>query len=133
MDVFTPGDHGSTFGGNPLASAVGLEALKVMEEDDYALRSATLGAHLLSELRKIETPFITDVRGRGLFVGVEIDPALATAREVVMRLMARGILSKETHETVVRLAPPLVITQEQLDWAVEQIRAVLCEMEQDCL
>lgn len=104
-----------------------------MEEDNYNQRCTTLGAHLLSELRTIKSPFITDVRGRGLFVGVEIDPSLATAREVVLRLMDRGILSKETHETVIRLAPPLVITQEQLDWAVEQIRVVIGDMEDELL
>lgn len=133
MRVFTPGDHGSTFGGNPLAAAVGLEALDVMVDDGYAARSAELGAHLLAALRAVHSPFVRDVRGRGLFVGVEIDPARATAREVVERLLERGLLSKETHETVVRLAPPLIIEREQLDWAVLQLREVLAEMEDELL
>jgi ornithine--oxo-acid transaminase len=133
MDVFTPGDHGSTFGGNPLAAAVGLEALNVMVEDGYVERSAELGAYFLEQLRGVASPFVKELRGRGLFIGVDIDPELATAREVVLRLMDRGLLSKETHETVVRLAPPLIISREQLDWAVEQIRTVLGEMKVDLL
>ena len=130
LGLFQPGDHGSTFGGNPLAAAVGLEALEVLVDENLAGRSARLGDHLLEQLGAIDTPLIQALRGRGLFVGIEIDPKLATAREVVEGLMARGILSKETHETVVRLAPPLVITEEQLDWAVAQIREVLAEMDQ---
>jgi len=128
MDVFRPGDHGSTFGGNPLAAAVGLEALRVLEDEDLVGQSATKGAWLLGELRKIRSPLVKEVRGRGLFIGMEIDPARARARAVVERLMARGLLSKETHETVVRLAPPLAIPQALLEWALEQIHAVLAEM-----
>jgi len=128
MDVFHPGDHGSTFGGNPLAAAVGLEALKVLEEEKLAERSAELGGYLLEKLSGLKSPLIKSLRGKGLFVGIEIDPKLARAREVCERLMAKGILSKETHETVVRLAPPLVITREQIDWAVERIALVLAEM-----
>ncbi|MFU8821522.1 MAG: ornithine--oxo-acid transaminase [Gammaproteobacteria bacterium] len=129
MDVFRPGDHGSTFGGNPLAAAVGLEALRVLEDEDLVGQSATKGAWLLGELRKIRSPLIKEVRGRGLFIGMEIDPSRARARAVVERLMARGLLSKETHETVVRLAPPLAIPQALLEWALEQIHAVLAEMD----
>lgn len=125
MGVFHPGDHGSTFGGNALASAVALEALNLLVEDGLAERSAELGSYLLHALRDMRSPMIKEVRGRGLFIGIEIDPAQASAREVCERLMQRGILSKETHHTVVRLAPPLVITKEQLDWALEQLRAVL--------
>ena len=128
MAVFTPGDHGSTFGGNPLAAAVGLEALDVLVEEKLANRSADLGAYLLDKLADLKSPFIKSLRGKGLFVGIEIDPRRARAREVCERLMAQGILSKETHETVVRLAPPLVVTREQLDWAVERIGLVLAEM-----
>lgn len=130
MDVFHPGDHGSTFGGNPLAAAVGLAALDLLVEERLAERSAESGAWLLGELGKIKSPFIKELRGRGLFIGVEIDPQLATAREVCLRLMERGLLSKETHDTVVRLAPPLAIDRESLEWAVQQIREVLEEMEQ---
>ena len=130
MDIFVPGTHGSTFGGNPLAAAVGAEALRILDEEKLADRSREYGDYLMDALRKIESPLISEVRGSGLFVGVEIDPALGSAREVCERLMARGLLSKETHETVVRLAPPLVVTREQLDWAVTQIREVLQEMDE---
>lgn len=125
MGVFNPGDHGSTFGGNALASAVALEALDVLVDDHLAERSAQLGEYLLQALRDIPSQVIKEVRGRGLFIGLELDPARVSARRVCEQLMARGILSKETHQTVVRLAPPLVITKEQLDWALEQLRAVL--------
>lgn len=128
MEVFRPGDHGSTFGGNPLAAAVGLAALEVLEDEDLVAQSAAKGAWLLAELKKIDSPLVKEVRGRGLFIGLEIDPARAPARAVVERLMARGLLSKETHATVVRLAPPLGVPQELLAWAVTQIREVLAEM-----
>lgn len=129
MRVFTPGDHGSTFGGNPLAAAVGLEALNILVEDDLSACSASMGDYMLTKLRKLESPMIKEIRGLGLFIGVEIDPALSTAREVCERLMQRGILSKETHDTVVRLAPPLTISRSEIDWALDQIDAVLAEMD----
>ena len=129
MEVFRPGDHGSTFGGNPLGAAIGLEALNILVDERLPERSAELGAYLKSELETIESPLIAEIRGKGLFVGIEIDPKLGSARAVCEALMARGLLSKETHETVVRLAPPLVITKEQIDWAVTQIREVLAEMD----
>jgi len=129
MSVFAPGDHGSTFGGNPLAAAIGLEALNILVEEELAATSAEMGERLLRQLRALDSPLIRDVRGRGLFVGIEIDPALGSAREICESLMSRGLLSKETHETVVRLAPPLIITREQIDWAVEQIATVLTEMD----
>ncbi|HSC48581.1 MAG TPA: ornithine--oxo-acid transaminase [Gammaproteobacteria bacterium] len=128
MAVFTPGDHGSTFGGNPLAAAVGLEALDTLVDEKLAERSAELGPYLLEKLKGLKSPLIKGLRGKGLFVGIEIDAKLARAREVCERLMGQGILSKETHDTVVRLAPPLVITREQIDWAVERIALVLTEM-----
>ncbi|MDH4126643.1 MAG: aminotransferase class III-fold pyridoxal phosphate-dependent enzyme, partial [Gammaproteobacteria bacterium] len=128
MQVFSPGDHGSTFGGNPLAAAVGLEALNILVEERLAERSAELGEYLLAELAAIKSPLIKDLRGRGLFIGIEIDAGLAKAREVCEALMRRGILSKETHGTVVRLAPPLIISKTQIDRAVGQIRAVLQEI-----
>jgi ornithine--oxo-acid transaminase len=128
MEVFTPGDHGSTFGGNPLAAAVGLEALNILIDDDLASNSAVMGDRLITQLRAIRSPLIREVRGKGLFVGVEIDPQHASARDVCKALMQRGLLSKETHGTVVRLAPPLVINQTEIDWAVTQIRDVLDEM-----
>ena len=130
MEVFTPGDHGSTFGGNPLGAAVGLEALNILMEDQLAQNSARMGAYLLEELRKIDSPVVREVRGRGLFIGMEIDPEFATARAICEALMSRGLLSKETHETVVRLAPPLVIGKAELDWAVRQIREVIAEIDE---
>jgi len=129
MAVFSPGDHGSTFGGNPLAAAVGLEALRVLQDEDLAAESAAKGAWLLDALRGIDSPLVREVRGRGLFIGLDIDPARARARSIVERLMARGLLSKETHETVVRLAPPLGIPQALLEWSLEQIREVFAEMD----
>ena len=129
MDVFRPGDHGSTFGGNPLGAAVGLEALNIIVDEDLAARSAEQGAYLLAKLREIRSPLIREVRGRGLFIGVEIERSRCRARSVCEALMARGLLSKETHETVVRLAPPLVISRAQIDWAVQQIREVIEHME----
>jgi ornithine--oxo-acid transaminase len=133
MDVFTPGSHGSTFGGSPLAAAVGLEALVVMEEEGLVARSRKLGARMLARLGAIETPVLTDVRGRGLLAGAEIDPAYAGAREVCERLIAKGVLSKDTHDTVVRFAPPLVIAQRDLDWALDRFADVLREIEESHL
>jgi ornithine--oxo-acid transaminase len=129
MDVFRPGDHGSTFGGNPLGAAIGLEALNILVEDNLPQRSAELGDYLIAGLRKIDSPLIREIRGRGLFVGMEIERSLGTARAVCEALMDRGLLSKETHETVVRLAPPLVIGTQEIDWALQQIREVLAEMD----
>jgi ornithine--oxo-acid transaminase len=131
MDVFRPGDHGSTFGGNPLAAAIALEALDILVEEDLVNRSAKKGAWLLERLRAIDSPLVREVRGRGLFIGLEIEPAQASAREVCERLMKRGLLSKETHETVVRLAPPLAVDRASLEWAADQIAEVLREMESE--
>jgi ornithine--oxo-acid transaminase len=133
MEAFTPGSHGSTFGGNPLAARVALEALDILVTDRLAERSAWLGEHLLARLKGIKSPLIRAVRGRGLFVGVEFDPARVSARTVCERLLAHGVLSKETHETVVRFAPPLTITQEELDGAVDIFAVVLRELEQRLL
>ena len=125
MDVFTPGSHGSTFGGNPLAAAVGLEALKVMDDEMLVERSRDLGAHMLRRLRAIKNPVLKDVRGRGLWAGAEIDPRFASARDVCDRLLAKGVLSKDTHGTVVRLAPPLVIARADLDIALDLFEETL--------
>jgi len=125
MSVFQPGDHGSTFGGNPLASAVALEALNVLVEERLVEKSAQLGEYLFSRLQEIESLAIKDIRGKGLFIGVEIDPQIASARDVCLALLERGMLSKETHDTVVRLAPPLIINQEQLDEAVVTLKECL--------
>jgi ornithine--oxo-acid transaminase len=131
MQVFHPGDHGSTFGGNPLAAAVAMAALDVLFEEKLIERSAELGAWLLAELQDLRSRIVSDVRGRGLFVGIEVDPQYTSARLVVDRLLARGILSKDTHGTVVRIAPPLNIPRDDLEWAVREIRAVFRELERD--
>ena len=128
MEVFTPGDHGSTFGGNPLAAAVGLEAINVLIEERLPERAAELGNYLLAQLRTIRSPLIREVRGKGLLTGVEIDPALTSARAVCERLLAQGILSKDAHHTVVRFAPPLIITRPQLDAALDAIRKAFAEL-----
>jgi ornithine--oxo-acid transaminase len=127
MGVFRPGDHGSTFGGNALGAAVGLEALAVLHDEKLAERAATLGARLLSRLRSIASPVVTDVRGKGLLVGIELDAKRVSAREFVETLLKHGVLSKDTHGTVARFAPPLVITAEEIDWAVDRIRDALRE------
>ena len=129
MDVFTPGSHGSTFGGNPLAAAVGLEALHVLRDEGLVEKSRVLGNHMLRRLGAIDVPALKAVRGRGLWVGAEIDPKIASAREACERLLAKGVLSKETHQTVVRLAPPLVIAPEELDWALDRFAEVLHELD----
>jgi ornithine--oxo-acid transaminase len=125
MQVFKPGDHGSTFGGNPLAAAVGLAALDTLIDEQLVERSAELGEYFITELRKIHSPLIREIRGRGLWIGVDFDPAKISGRTVAEHLLAAGILSKETHGTVIRLAPPLVITREQIDWTIVQFRKVL--------
>ena len=125
MNVFTPGDHGSTFGGNPLAAAVGLEALLILEDEDLIKKSAELGDYFLSELKKINSLLIKTIRGKGLFIGIEIDKTKASARALCLKLMELGLLSKETHETVIRLAPPLIITKTELDHAIKIIKEVL--------
>jgi len=131
MELFQPGSHGSTFGGNPLAAAVGLEALTVLEEDKLVERSAELGDYLLNKLSEIDTPLIREVRGRGLWVGVDFDPTHVSAREICERLQKKGILSKETHETVVRFAPPLIITKGEIDWTIEHFIATIQDVEKD--
>lgn len=125
MDVFTPGDHGSTFGGNALAATVGLAALKLLVSENLTARSAELGDYFLNALLKINHPLIKEVRGKGLFVGIELDTQHVSARDVCIVLMKNGLLTKDTHETVIRLCPPLVITKEQLDDAVEIIERSL--------
>lgn len=125
MAQFGPGDHGSTFGGNPLAAAVGLAALDLLERDGLAARAAEQGAYLMDRLRRLQHPAITEVRGRGLLVGVQVDPAAASARQVCEALVHEGVLTKDTHHTVVRLAPPLTITRAQIDMAVAALARVL--------
>ncbi|MGA2552511.1 MAG: ornithine--oxo-acid transaminase [Burkholderiaceae bacterium] len=129
MDVFTPGDHGSTFGGNALGAAVGRAALQLLVEDDLAGRAALLGEVLGTGLRKLKSPLIKEVRGRGLLWGVELDARYANAREACEILLQHGILSKDTHATVVRFAPPLVITAEQIGDALSAIDQALARLE----
>jgi len=129
MDVFTPGSHGSTFGGNALAAAVGLEALRVIEEEGLVERSRVLGERMLARLKAISSPVLRQVRGRGLWAGAEIAPAFGSARAIAERLLAKGVLTKETHDTVIRLAPPLVIQEDDLDRALDRFEEVLRETE----
>ncbi|WP_034349089.1 ornithine--oxo-acid transaminase [Noviherbaspirillum massiliense] len=124
MDVFGPGDHGSTFGGNPLAAAVGSAALRVLQEENLVERASSMGDYLMAGLRKLRHPAIRDVRGKGLLIGLELDPAWISGRAFCEKLMHAGLLTKDTHSTVVRFAPPLVITQDELDTALGIIRAV---------
>lgn len=127
MDVFGPGDHGSTFGGNPLGSAVGLAALEVLEDENLVQQAYTLGQHFMAGLKAIDSPLIKEIRGKGLLIGVEIKHEYGKARPLCERLMELGILCKETHEYTIRFAPPLTITKEQIDWALERIAKVLRE------
>jgi ornithine--oxo-acid transaminase len=129
MDVFTPGSHGSTFGGSPLAAAVGLEALDVIREERLVERSRTLGVHLLERLHALRSPVLTGVRGLGLWAGADIEPRFASARACCERLLEKGVLSNATHQTVVRFSPPLVISQTDLDWALDRFEEVLGEFE----
>ena len=125
LGVFGPGDHGSTFGGNPLACVIAREALKVIVDENLCERAAELGDYLLARLREIESPHVALYRGKGLFVGIVLKPQAGGARRFCEALKDRGMLCKETHETIIRLAPPLVITKEELDWALEQVAEVL--------
>ena len=125
MDVFTPGDHGSTFGGNPLAATVGLAALQVLIDENLIARAAKMGEYMLHQLQKIKSPLIDDVRGKGLLLGISINPRYCSARDICLRLMKEGVLSKETHQTVVRFAPPLIITEEQIEQVIAALRLVL--------
>jgi ornithine--oxo-acid transaminase len=128
MGVFKPGDHGSTFGGNPLAAAVAREALKVLVEEKLIENSATLGDWFLSRLRKISDPRINEVRGRGLWIGMELKPEAGGARRFCEALMKKGLLCKETHTHTIRFAPPLVIQREDLEWACERVEQVFREV-----
>ncbi len=125
MDVFQPGQHGSTFGGNPLAAAVGVAAIDVLLEEELADKSASLGDYLMDELRKVNSPHVKEIRGLGLFVGIDLKPEAGGARRFCEALQAEGILAKETHESVIRLAPPLNISKEDLDWAIAKVKKVL--------
>lgn len=127
MSVLRPGEHGSTFGGNPLACAVARVALKVLIEEGMIENAAAMGAYFMDGLRQIKNPLIKDVRGKGLMLGVEFYPEAGGARQYCEMLMKKGLLCKETHEHTIRFAPPLVITRDVIDWALEQIDSVLSD------
>jgi ornithine--oxo-acid transaminase len=125
LGVFMPGEHGSTFGGNPLACAVAREALKVLVDENLVENARDLGVYFKKQLEAIDTPHVKEVRGRGLLIGVELKHELGGARPFCEKLREKGLLCKETHDHVIRFAPPLVITKEEIDWAVEQVADVL--------
>jgi ornithine--oxo-acid transaminase len=125
LGVFMPGDHGSTFGGNPLACAVARTALNVLVEENMIDNSREMGAYFLSQLKTIQSPFIKEIRGKGLLIGVELLPEAGGARRFCEDLKTKGLLCKETHENVIRFAPPLVITKKEIDWAMDRIESVL--------
>jgi ornithine--oxo-acid transaminase len=125
LGVFTPGDHGSTFGGNPLGAAIARTALAVLQDEGLIENAARMGNYFMDRLRAIPSPYVKEVRGKGLLVGVDLHPDAGGARRFCDALMAEGILAKDTHGTVIRFAPPLTITQETLDWALERIEKVL--------
>ncbi|MEN8098356.1 MAG: ornithine--oxo-acid transaminase [Chloroflexota bacterium] len=125
LGVFEPGDHGSTFGGNPLGAAIAREAIAVISDENLVERSAALGSYLKGRLERIESPYIKEVRGRGLFIGVELHPEAGGARRFCEMLAERGILCKETREHTIRFAPPLVIEKSEIDWAIKQVTDVL--------
>lgn len=125
LGLFVPGEHGSTFGANPLACAIAQEALRVLVDENLSERAAEMGEYLRSRLQEITSPYIQEVRGKGLLVGVHLKPEAGGARPFCLRLIEQGVLCKETHRDVIRFAPPLVVTHEELDWALERIKSVL--------
>ena len=125
LGLFTPGEHGSTFGGNPLACECALAAMDVLEEEHLVQRSQEMGEYLMGKLRDLNSPHVKEIRGKGLLVGIELKREAGGARKFCEALMAKGLLCKETHDHVIRLAPPLVITKEEIDWAVQHVKDVL--------
>jgi ornithine--oxo-acid transaminase len=127
LGVLKPGEHGSTFGGNPLACAIARAALKVLVEDGLIQNAETMGAYFLEGLKKIHNQKIKEIRGRGLLIGVEFHPEARGARQYCEKLKEAGLLCKETHQTIIRFAPPLVITKDDIDWAIKRITPILSE------
>jgi ornithine--oxo-acid transaminase len=128
MAVFNPGEHGSTYGGNPLGVAVAREALRVLVEEDLPRHSAEKGEYFMQRLQAIDSQHVKEIRGRGLWIGIELNEAAGGARRFCEALQQAGLLCKETHETVIRIAPPLTISKEEIDWAAEKIEKVLTEL-----
>jgi ornithine--oxo-acid transaminase len=128
MELFNPGSHGSTFGGNALAAAIGLEALKVLEEEGLIENSRLLGAHMADRLRAMRRNVMTEVRGKGLWIGVEIAPEVISARGLCEILAEEGVLTKDTHGTVIRFAPPLSITRDELDWGLDRVEKAVTNL-----
>jgi ornithine--oxo-acid transaminase len=129
MHVLQPGEHGSTFGGNPLACAVARTALKVLVEEGLIENAAEMGSYFLGGLKQIKNTLIREVRGKGMLIGVELLPEAGGARQYCEKLKEVGLLCKETHNHIIRFAPPLIITREQVDWALERIAAVFKQAE----
>lgn len=125
LGVIRPGEHGSTFGGNPLAAAIGERVVEMLSSGEFQERARALGAHLETRLGELRGHGVTAVRVAGLWAGIDIDPAVGTGRDVAERLLSRGVLVKDTHGQTIRIAPPLVIRATEIDWAVEQLRVVL--------
>ncbi|SED78867.1 ornithine--oxo-acid transaminase [Streptomyces sp. 2112.3] len=127
LDVIRPGNHGSTFGGNPLAAAVGHAVVELLRSGEYQARAATLGERLRNRLEDLTGRGVLAVRSRGLWAGIDCDPTLTTGRETCLRLLNRGVLAKDTHGSTIRLAPPLIIEPDQLDWMCDQLGEVLAQ------
>ena len=125
LGVFKPGEHGSTFGGNPVACAIGRRVVSILRTGEFQEASARLGGYLLSALRGAKLPTIEEIRGRGLWVGIQLIEQGRPARRSAERLLEKGVLAKDTHESTLRLAPPLVISQEELEWGLDRILPVL--------
>jgi ornithine--oxo-acid transaminase len=125
LDLLVPGSHGSTFGGAPFGAAVALKSLEILERENYAQRSADLGEYTLQALQNLEHPAIKTVRGKGLWIGIELDPQRVHARTLAERLMSNGLLCKETHDHVLRWIPPLIIQKQDLDRALEILQSTL--------
>ena len=128
LGLFEPGSHGSTFGGNPLACACAISALEIIEEENLVQNSLEMGNYFMDKLKQIKNPIIKEVRGKGLFIGLEL---FEKARPYCEKLMEHGLLCKDTHENVIRFAPPLIITKEEIDWAMERIKKC-CVLKKDC-
>ncbi|WP_235559539.1 aminotransferase class III-fold pyridoxal phosphate-dependent enzyme, partial [Microbacterium sp. Leaf351] len=125
LGVIRPGEHGSTFGGNPLAAAVGLRVVEMLASGEFQQRALALGEHLRARLDDLIGHGVVAVRSAGLWAGIDIDPVVGTGREIAERLLARGVLVKDTHGQTIRIAPPLVVRATELDWAIEQLKVVL--------